>query len=402
MKKLFQINSVLNSGSTGRIAEGIGEIAIQNAWESYIAYGRHANESKSHAIKIGNKFDVYSHVLQTRLLDRHGLASKRATVKLIDRIREIGPDIIHLQNIHGYYLNLPVLFGFLKEFDRPVVWTLHDCWAFTGHCAYFDYIGCDLWRSGCNNCPQKSKYPRSWLFDGSLRNYEIKKSLFTFMPNMTLVCPSKWLAGLIEESFLCDYEVRVIHNGIGLNKFKPYSSYIREKYNLVHDFLIVGVANIWDTRKGLQFLVELSNQLKDDEKMILVGLSKKQIGSLPENIIGVEQTESVQDLAEIYSSADVYLNPTLEDNFPTTNLESLACGTPVITFDTGGSPECIDENTGIVVPKGSTAGLIDAISKVRANGKQFYSNNCTQRARYMFNQNDRFAEYMKLYNDVLL
>jgi len=393
--KVLQINSVCGYGSTGRIAMDIYKILREQGHECLIAYGRGTASEEINSIKIGTKFDNYMHVAKTRLFDLHGFASTKATREFIEKAKKYNPDVIHLHNIHGYYINIELLFNYLKEINKPVVWTLHDCWTFTGHCAYFDYVGCNKWKNGCTNCSQKNGYPKSLLIDNSKKNYGIKKELFTGIKNMTIITPSKWLADLVKQSFLKEYDVKVINNGIDLDVFKPKSgSEFRKKYNIKDKFIILGVANIWDERKGFKYFLELSKFIDENSKIVLVGLNDKQLNQLPQNIIGIKRTNSVEELTEIYSSADVFANPTSEDNFPTTNLEALACGTPIITFDTGGSMECMDEKCGIVVEKGNIKGLVEAINKVEMNG--FDKKNILQRAR-KFNKNNKFNEYVKLY-----
>lgn len=402
MKKLLQINSVINSGSTGRIAEEIGLTAIEAGWESYIAYGRKDRPSKSAKIKIGNDIDLKWHGLQTRFFDKHGFGSKHATNVLVNNISQIKPDIIHLHNIHGYYINIEILFEYLETANIPVVWTLHDCWSITGHCAHFTSVGCDKWKTECYRCPQRNEYPASILVDRSKENFKIKKKLFSAIPNLTLVPVSNWLASIIKQSFLQNASLKVIHNGINTKIFTPTSSsFFREKYHLEEKFILLGVTNIWVQKKGLFDFIELSKRLNEDFQIVLVGLTNKQIKQLPTNIIGIERTESVMDLADIYSTCDVFLNLTYEDNFPTTNLESLACGTPVITYKTGGSPESIDDLTGIIVEKGDIESLLIAVDKIKVNGKQFYSNACRNRAINLYSKEDRYQEYIELYDKLL-
>ena len=402
MPKLLQINSVVNSGSTGRIAEEIGQTAISNGWRSYIAYGRNERPSESKLIRIGTDWNVKMHGLQTRLFDRHGLGSKIVTENLVQQIEQIKPDIIHLHNLHGYYLNIEVLFNYLSKAGVPVVWTLHDCWSITGHCSHFDFIGCEKWKTECFRCPQKKEYPASFLMDRSKENYILKKKLFTSVDNLTLVPVSNWLANILKESFLKNTPVKVIHNGINTDVFQPTSGHaIHTKYKLKNKFIILGVASVWSPRKGLKDFIELSKKPNSDLQIILVGLSKKQIKELPENIIGIERTESIFELAQLYSISDVYVNPTYEDNFPTTNLESIACGTPVITYETGGSSEAIDENTGIVVKKGDINDLVIAINQIKEKGKAFYTNACIKRANQFYKKEERYHEYIDLYNSLL-
>lgn len=398
--RVLQINSVCGIGSTGRIATDIDKILKEQNHESYIAYGRNSAINSDNRIKIGNKLDNYLHVAKTRVLDMHGFGSINATKKFIEEIDILNPDIIHLHNIHGYYINIEILFNYLKKSNKPVVWTLHDCWAFTGHCSHFDYIGCDKWETECHNCPQKKSYPSSMIVDNSRNNYRIKKELFTGLNNLTIVTPSKWLANLVRKSFLKKHPVEVINNGIDLEVFKPTDSDFRSNHNIQDKFIILGVAIGWGKRKGYKYFIDLSKQLKRDEVIIMVGLTKKQKEELPNNIIGITRTNNIVELAEIYSTVDVFINPTLEDNFPTTNLESLACGTPVITFNTGGSIESVDKNTGFIVEKGKLEELYNAIKKTKCKGKDRYEKECIHRANTLYNKNNRFNDYLNLYKKV--
>jgi len=402
MKKILQINTVVNSGSTGRITEEIGQLAIKAGWKSYIAYGRNERPSKSELIKVGNEWDNKIHGLQTRLFDRHGLASTKSTNNFIEQIEKIKPDIIHLHNIHGYFLNYEILFSFLNVVNIPVVWTLHDCWPITGHCTYFTYVGCDKWETECFSCPQKTKYPASILIDRSKKNFNRKKKLFNSLTDVTMVPVSNWMSEILKQSFLNKYPVKVIHNGINTDVFKPISeTEFRSKYGLEEKFVILGVANMWDERKGMRDFIELSKILDSNFQIVLVGLTKKQIEKLPKNILGIGFTNSVEELVEIYSVSNVFINPTYEDNFPTTNLESLACGTPVITYNVGGSPEAVDEMTGIVLEKGNINQLVKAIMQIKQKGKNFYSEACVKRAQRLYKKEDRFKEYIELYEELI-
>ena len=350
--KILQINSVCGIRSTGRICTDLAEVLEQNGHECKIAYGRETVPEKyrKYAVRIGCDFDVKLHALQSRIFDNAGFGSRRATEKFIEWVKEYDPDVIHLHNIHGYYINIEVLFNYLAKADKPVVWTLHDCWTFTGHCAYYSYVKCDKWKMGCYNCPQKKCYPSSMLLDASKKNWLKKKALFTSVKKMTLVTPSKWLANEVKQSFLGSYPIKVIPNGIDLNVFKPTLSDFREKNGLVGKKIILGVASTWGPRKGLNDFVELSKILDDNYKIVLVGLSEKQKKELPDNIIKITRTNNVQELAEIYTAADILFNPTYEDNYPTVNLEAQACGTPVVTYRTGGSIESVPK--GNVVEQG--------------------------------------------------
>ncbi len=403
--KLLQINTTVNSGSTGRIAEEIGLLAMQAGHQSFIAAANTSRPSHSLAIKIGTEWDRKLHGLKTRLFDRHGFGSANATKQFINEIREVNPDVIHLHNIHGYYLNIELLFNYLKEIQKPVIWTFHDCWPFTGHCSYFDAVNCLKWKTECNKCPNKKGYPASYLIDNSKKNYYDKNRVFNGLENLHIVTPSSWLADHVKNSFLKTYPLRVIHNGINLETFKKAEAVkiieIKRKYSLSDKRILLGVASVWDHRKGLEDFIRLSNFISKKEQIVLVGLSTKQKKDLPTNITGIARTESMQDLVSLYSTAHIFVNPTYSDNFPTTNIEALACGTPVVTYNTGGSPEAIDENTGIVVEKGNIEELAGAIKNIVQKGKDYYRPLCRERAVRLFDKDDRFMDYLKLYDELL-
>lgn len=396
--KLLLINTTANSGSTGRIAEEIGQSAIDNGYDSYFAYGRLGRDSQSHLIKIGNKFDIKAHIIESRLFDNHGFASRQSTIKLVEEIKKIKPDIINIHNLHGYYLNVEILFRYLAQIQIPIVWTLHDCWPFTGHCSHFMRVKCERWKSECFSCPNKKGYPASYLLDRSTHNYNIKKRIFTSVDNVTIVTPSKWLESNIKQSFLKQHSLTTIYNGTDLNIFKPTDCWtFGDRLQIKNCKVILGVASVWTKWKGIEDFLSLSKMLSKDYRIILVGLNDKQISSLPENIIGVKRTENVKQLAELYSIADVFVNPTYVDNFPTTNIEALACGTPVITYKTGGSPESIDLDTGIVIEQGNILQLKSAIEHVASN-KELYTAACRKRAEKHYDKNERFNDYVELFN----
>lgn len=353
MKVLF-INSVCGIGSTGRICTDLALDLESQGHEVRIAYGRNGivpNQYKHLGVRIGSDLGVRLHGLKSRIFDSHGLGSTWATRKFLKWVDDYKPDMIWLHNIHGYYINYELLFDWIKRHPQiQVKWTLHDCWAFTGHCAYFTLAACEKWKTGCSKCPQPHKYPARYFIDNSARNYEKKKCAFSGIAKMTIITPSKWLANLVKESFLREYPVQVVYNSIDTDVFKPTESDFRKKYGLEDKKLVLGVASPWDERKGLEDFLWLSEHLDDQYRIILVGLTEKQISRLPTNIIGIKRTDSARELAAIYSAVDVFVNPTHEDNYPTTNLEAQACGTPVITYRVGGSQESvlpenvIDEN----------------------------------------------------------
>jgi putative colanic acid biosynthesis glycosyltransferase len=397
--KVLQINSVCGVGSTGRIATSIDKILELKGHESYIAYGRGVAREAKNTIKIGGKLDNYSHLAKTRMLDLHGYGSKSSTKEFIRKVERIDPDIIHLHNIHGYYINIEILFKYLSKSNKPVIWTLHDCWAFTGHCVHFEYVDCNKWRTGCASCPQKKEYPASFLIDNSKFNFAKKKELFTSVKDMHIVTPSNWLEDLVSQSFLGIYPVKTINNGIDVEVFKPTKGNFRERYNIGDRFIVLGVAR-WDKRKGLNYFIELSKHLDEGYQVVVVGLTDKQRKGLPENIIGIPQTNNINELVEIYSEANVFVNPTFEDNFPTTNIEAMACGTPVITFDTGGSSESIDEDTGFVIEKGDFESLFHSIINVR-NSTFDYSVSCINKVKKNYISENKYLEYIKLYESFM-
>lgn len=392
MPKLLQINATANWGSTGRIAEQIGLAAMDAGWESYIAYGRDCNPSESQLIKVGSRFGIYMHVLKARFFDKAGLGSFVATKRLIRTIEKIKPDIIHLHNIHGYYINYNLLFQYLGKANVDVVWTFHDCWAFTGHCSHFVTAKCDRWMTQCYDCPLMKQYPRSVLIDRSRENYLQKKALFSSI-NLTVISVSDWMKSLVEKSFLNKASLKVIQNGVDLTVFKPVSVPDRGA------FRVLAVSNVWNKDKGLNDLIALRNYLDDRFAICVVGLTPEQIKQLPEGIEGMTRTSSVEELVEVYSSADVLVNPTYADTFPTVNLEALACGTPVITYQTGGSPEAVDENTGVVVPQGDVKALADAV--MRMKDTPLSRNACRARAEEHFDKDKCFRKYIELYEELL-
>lgn len=391
--KLLQINSSANSGSTGRIAEDIGRVFMDNGHESYIAYGRTGNTSASKTIRIGNKLSNYLHFSKSMLLDRHGFGSREATRLFIKQVEKIDPDVIGLHNIHGYYINIKYLFEFLNRLSIPIFWTLHDCWSYTGHCSYYDSHNCYNWETECRSCPKTAFYPRSLFFDQSNRNFREKSELFGALKDLTIITPSRWLKDEVSRSFLQKYECRVIHNGTDTEIFCPVKTPSTRE-----EKIILGVANIWDSRKGLNDFLRIAAKLDSDWKIVLIGLQPAQIKKLPANIIGIERTENVAQLVEWYSGATVFVNPTYQDNFPTTNIEALACGTPVITYRTGGSPEAVDEKTGVVVEKGNIDALIQAIYAIADRIKQEEKINeaCRERAQTYFNKSIQFNRYLDM------
>jgi glycosyltransferase involved in cell wall biosynthesis len=379
----------------------IGEIAIAAGWESYIAYSGARDGVPQHSsrlIPVGNKLDLAFHAVATRLFDAHGLVSRRATKQFIRRIREINPDIVHIHNVHGYWLNYPLLCRYLRESGKPVIWTVHDCWLYTGHCYYYSAARCDKWSTGCGHCPQKRAFPASWLFDRSARNWRDKQRAFGSLDRLTIVPVSEWIRSEMARSFLKDKPFQVIHNGIDLEVFKPEAA---EGTQRPAGTVILGVATLWHEEKGVRDFVQLAGMLREDEHLILVGrMSEEQRAAFPANVQLVARTENVAKLAALYAGATAFVNPTWQDNYPTVNLEAIACGTPVVTYRTGGSVEAVTEGTGFVVEQGDVAGLLARVRELAAQDRQAVAARCRARALEQFSKQERYQDYIRLYEDL--
>jgi glycosyltransferase involved in cell wall biosynthesis len=396
---LLQINVFANSGSHGKIAESIGCLVLEKGWRSIIAYGRVANLSKNELVRIGSDFDIKEHVFETRFFDNHGLASRNATRKFINQIEEIKPDIIHLHVIHGYYLNYKILFDYLSSTNIPVVWTFHDTWAYTGHCGHYGLIRCEKWKTQCDDCLLKWRdYPRS-IIDRSRKNFNLKKRLFTSVSNLHIVTVSQWLKKEVKDSFFKEKDVRVIPNGVDVDLFKPIEGFRLPLFD--GKFVILGVSAVWGPVKGLDDFIELAELLDDDEIIVLVGVSDAQRKRLPHNVIGVNRTESVNQLVELYNRADVTMSLSKAETFGLTIAESFACGTPAIVYDGTALPDLINEETGFVVQSGNFKDLKTAISIVKKKGKSYYSGKCRELAERDYNQRKSFSDYINLYEELL-
>ena len=395
MPTLLQINVTANWGSTGKIAEQIGQCAIKNGWTSYIAYRWNHNSSMSKLIRVSGKYGKYFHYLGNFLLDKEGLFSSRDTKQLITRIKEIKPDVIHLHNIHDHWLNYKLLFEYLNQTDIKIVWTFHDCWAFTGHCFHFVTKNCERWKTQCHDCPLQHEYPKT-LVDRSTKNFELKKKLFGGSKNLSVVVCSEWLGNFVKDSFLKDKPLTIIHNGVNLKVFRPT---LPKKSIEDGKFRILAVSNVWNKEKGIDDIYKLREFLSDDYQITIVGLSEKQVKTLPSGIIGIQRTQNVQELVNLYSESDVLVNPTYADTFPTVNLEALACGTPIITYRTGGSPEAIDEKTGVIVDQGDIKSIAEALSNIRTF--TFSQDECRNRAVKYFMNDKCFEKYIALYSKLI-
>lgn len=401
--KVLQINTVYDTGSTGRIMAGLYETQQECGIYPYVAFSRSDVPVNVNGYRIGNKADFCMHVAQDIFCDRCGLESKKETEKFLDWISYIKPDLIHIHNIHGFYIQIELLFSYIKEKNIPIVWTLHDCWPMTGHCASIEYFNCEKWKSGCGSCQHHiGTYPYS-IIDNSCVNYQRKKMAFSGVRNLIIVTPSRWLANNVKQSFLSSYPVRIIPNGIDTEKFRIRSNKIcavNERKNI-----ILGIANVWVKQKGLKYFEQLSKKIDDSFIIYLVGVNRSQQYILRKKysgkIKGIKHTDSIDELVDLYNRSLCYVNLTLEDNFPTTNLEAQACGTPVVTFRTGGSPESINEGeSGYVVEKGDIDKVYECICEISKRGKRAYSEKCEKKAAE-YSQKKQFREYIELYKELM-
>ena len=353
-------------------------------------------EIKNHQY-FGSWTENCIHYYLGSILGANGCFSFQGTKELLRYLDEFQPDIIHLHNLHEFCINLPMLFGYIKKNNIRVVWTLHDCWAFTGHCPYFGLVGCEKWKTECNHCPQPRVYPKMYL-DTSKWMFHKKEKWFCGISNMTIVTPSQWLADLVAQSFLKKYPTKVINNGIDLSVFQPTQSNFREKYHIANDkFLLLGVAFDWGIRKGMDVFITLAKRLDQRYQIVLVGTNEMIDQQLPSNIISIHRTKNQKELAEIYTAADLFVNPTREENYPTVNMEAIACGTPVLAFRTGGSPEILDETCGAVVGCNDIENMEEEIHRI-CREKPYSEEQCLKKAQ-SFDMALKYEEYIRLYED---
>ncbi|MDB8542312.1 glycosyltransferase [Turicibacter sanguinis] len=400
--KILQINVVCGVSSTGRITTDLYKALEEKGHQCLIAYGRGQAPKGINTYKIGNNIDNFFHVARTRLFDKHGFGSKKSTLDLVKKIESYNPDIIHLHNLHGYFLNLEILFAYLSKINKPIVWTLHDCWAFTGHCSHFDYIKCDKWKKECYNCPQKLTYPKSIFFDNSKSNYVFKKQLFNSMKNLHIITVSKWLNNVTQQSFLGKYPNITISNGLDLDIFKVENDFkLKEKYGIEDKFVILGVSHYWNKKKGFDDFIQLSKKISSDSVIILVGVNKKQMKNLPNNVIGIEKTDSIETLIHFYSNSDLLLNLSYEETFGMVSLEAMSCGLPVVTYNTTANPELIGNKCGYIVEAANIDEIIKTIEEVKKIGKNHFSNHCIEHVKMNYKKSDTFEKIINLYEEIL-
>ena len=402
--KVLRITTEINRSSIGRTTEQIGRLVIAEGWDSYIAWGRSDGKSESQKIQIGNKTSVFIHGLLTRLFDLHGYGSYFATKKLVAKIKEIKPDIIHLHDIHGYYINIRVLFKYLKESGIPVVWSHHDCWAFTGHCAFYSTVNCNKWQTECHDCPLSKDYPGSLFVDNSRKNFRLKKDLFTSLDKLYNVGVSEWISKELKKSFLKKYPILTICNGIDTDVFRPRQECekeVREKYGLGNGRILIGVATAWGERKGLSDYYKLRERLGDEFVIVLVGVPESIQQSLPKGMIGIQRTDSIDELCKIYSSSSIVLNLASAESFGKTTPEGLACGVPSIVYNCTASPDLVDKGTGIVIEKGDILSLVNAVYTIMSWDKTDTIHRCRERACKLYSTKNNWPKYIELYKKVL-
>ncbi|MDR0929164.1 MAG: glycosyltransferase [Oscillospiraceae bacterium] len=396
-RNLLLINTVCG-GSHGRIMGDLCAAAGSAGFAAHVAFGR--GENRFDGIRISGRFDVLRHVARTRLLDGHALGSKRATRALIAEMRRHPPALVHLHNLHGYYLHAPALFDYFKETGVPVIWTLHDCWALTGHCSHFVRANCDKWQTGCFDCPLKSAYPASQLLDASRANWRWKRDLFTDLPNLTIVCPSKWLGEVVGQSYLQHAPRRVISSGVDLGLFVPPMGdveAIREAHGVQEgQLMLLAVAAPFDERKGFADALAVAGRLGRRARLVLVGLTDAQRRALPREVTGICRTEGPEALVALYGAADCLINPTYEDTYPTVNMEAMACGTPVAAYAVGGCTEQLESPVGRAVPVGDAAALAEAALAL-ALQKADLAADCRRYAQQHFDRQAAIAQYIRLY-----
>ena len=404
MPRLLQIDSCRGILSTGRISEGIAAVAMAQGWDCYIAHGaRYVGKTIQRSYQIESKIGEYLHYFKSLLFDAHGLGSKHATKRLVRYIESIKPDIIQLHCIHGYYLNYRVLFSYLKESGIPVVWTQHDCWSFTGHCAYFGFADCYKWIDNCSDCPLKHTYPRS-IVDKANRNYNLKKTLFTSVGNMTVVSVSGWLNSVVEKSFIRIYPHRVIYNGIDTDVFRRYDVEIKSKYGIKGRHYLLAVSSAWSDEKGLSDYQKLSTLLPDDISIVLVGVDEETRKHLSPKIVAISRTDSKKELAYLYSNALFLMSLSYCETMGLTIAEAMACGTPSIVYDNTAQPELVSTDVGYVIPTGHYEMIPDIVSDYLKCGEAELSlkrTNCINRAFELFDEKKQYGKYVDLYNQVI-
>ena len=391
--KIIQINAVAEYSSTGRTTTELHNALIERGIESWIAAPNVTNGSFT--IKIGSKLENNLHSLFSRLFGKQGYGSYFSTKRLITRLKKINPDIVHLRNLHANYINLPLLFHYLKEKQIPTVLTLHDCWPFTGHCCYFIDSKCEKWKHNCGKCPDIKSWNTSWFFDFSKHNLLNKSRYFSGLDNLAVIGVSDWVTSFVSDSILKNAKiVKRIYNWIDLSLFKP--SVIQTAQN--DRPIVLGVSQIWNRQKGINDFVKLASMLPD-YKFLLVGNIVEQIEKKPSNLIFAGTASSVNQLIEYYTKADVFFNPSTRETFGKVTAEALSCGTPVVAYNATATPELIGTNCGYVVPPGDLDAAKKAIADIINNGQM--AKHSREFAKKTFDKDKLIDEYIEVYQTLI-
>ena len=403
MSKVVQINTVSNYGSTGKIVEAIGLLAHDCGWNSKIAVGgRYSQPSKLETYQISNVFQNYLSAIHSYVSGHHGFANRYETAKFLRWLNNENPDIVHLHNIHSYILNVGLLFNFLSQKKQKVIWTLHDCWPFTGHCSHFIQHSCYKWQTGCYDCPAIHGFPKSLLFDRSQPNYDEKKTLFNTIDNMIIVTVSNWLAECVRSSFLGNYNVMVIPNGVDLDIFKPNLTSVATKFGLERKKIVLGVSTSWCNAKGLGDYLQLRKLLPQDYVIVLIGMTKEQVKkySAP-GFLCIEKTNSLIELVEWYNAAHVILNLSYAETFGLPVAEGFACGKPAIVYDNTALTELITTGTGYKAASGDVCRVKELILNMNEENDETYLYNCRSRAENLYDKKKNYNEYLTIYKSMM-
>lgn len=397
--KVVQINGVSSTGSTGKIVSQLSDVMNAQGIENYIISSGYKEHNRAGNVFFCSSYwEVKLHQLIGTILGDSGFHSRLATCRAIRFIKKVNPDIVQLHNIYSYFLNVEVLLKYLKRNNIPTVWTMHDFWSITGHCTHFEAVGCNKWQTQCENCPQKHTFPYSRFWDRSKELYGRKKRLFENWSGLQIVTVSSWVRVNAEKSYFKDKKITVISNGIDLNAFYPEN--VQKPSAIQGKFVILSVSMGWGEKKGYCDLLDLSKMLREDEVIVLIGLTDKQIAELPPNIIGLKRTANIAELRAYYNFSDVYISASVEETMGLTVAEAMACGTPAIVYNKTALPELIGEGCGYVCEKGASC-LREKIDLVRESKKSDYSEKCITHVRKNYDKEKQYSRYCKLYEDVL-
>lgn len=400
--RVAQINSVCGQGSTGRITVELSEMLSNNGINNHIYYGVGTSEFKS-STKFSSDLYVKYNILKTRLFGKHSFYSKTGTKRLIKFLKNYQPDVIHLHQPHGHYINIKLLINFINEHEIPLVLTLHDCWIFTGHCVHFTVANCEKWKTGCGGCPQLKQYPKSLIFDRTAESFRDKNILLNSIKNVSFVAISDWIYSISKQSMIKNQKVFKIYNGIDTKIFLPKNvNYLRSMYDFQSKFVVLGMANKWITNNNTSNLSRFMEKMDDDVVFVLIGVTPDQKASLPRNVFGVERISDINKLADFYSLADVFVNLSYEDSFGLVSAEALSCGTPVVAYNSTACGEIVgNDNCGKIVSLGNFDDVISAVKHIKMNGKSYYTQNCRERVLAMYDKDNTYREYLNLYNSLL-